>query len=103
MVATGDHVDVLMLEDVEGVFAFGLTPIIETVALDTISSVDQEKIRAIFIGSLMQVLGEAYVVAPVCTVLGLLQVPTVPAVGVFGGEQRSARGLANPTRIMTYL
>jgi len=31
-----------MLEDVEGVFAFGFAGIIKTIALDTISSVDQK-------------------------------------------------------------
>ena len=44
VVATGDHVDVLVLEDVKGVFAFGLAAIIKTIALDTVSRVDQKQV-----------------------------------------------------------
>jgi hypothetical protein len=42
VVATGDHVDVLVLEDVKGVFAFGLARIVEAITLDAISCVDQK-------------------------------------------------------------
>jgi hypothetical protein len=37
----------------------------------------------------MQVLGKANIVTPIGTVLRFLQVPAVPAVGIFGGEQAS--------------
>ena len=42
MVATGDHIDLLVLENVKGVFAFRFTGIVKTVALDTVSRVDQQ-------------------------------------------------------------
>lgn len=40
----------------------------------------------------MQVVGEAYVVTPVGTVLRLLQVPAMPAVSVFDEQHASAPG-----------
>lgn len=51
----------------------------------------------------MQVVGEAYIITPVGTVLRLLQVPAMPAVSVFDGEHASARDLLGTTRTMTYL
>lgn len=42
MVATRDHIDVLVLEDIESVFALWVAGIVKTVALDAIPGVDQE-------------------------------------------------------------
>lgn len=42
MVATRDYIDVLVLEDIESVFALWVAGIVKTVALDAISGVDQE-------------------------------------------------------------
>jgi len=44
VVATRDHVDVLVLEDIKSVFALGLAGIVEAIAFDAISRVDQEQV-----------------------------------------------------------
>jgi len=41
VVATRDYIDVLVFEDVKGVFALWIAGIVETVALDAISGIDQ--------------------------------------------------------------
>lgn len=51
----------------------------------------------------MQVLGKADVVAPICTILSLLQMPAMPAMGVYGKGLTSAIDMLMETVFVTYL
>ena len=51
----------------------------------------------------MQMLGKADVIAPICTVLCLLQMPTMPTMRVYGKELVSATDILMATLFTTYL
>jgi hypothetical protein len=65
VVARAEQVDVLLLQDVEGVFALGLGAVVEPIAFDAVARVDEEEVAAIDVGFGAEVVGEGDVVAPV--------------------------------------
>ena len=65
MVAGADQVDGCFGQDVEGVFAFWLGPVVQSVAFDAVTRVDEEEVGAIVIGFFAEMVGKGDVVAPV--------------------------------------
>lgn len=70
VVAGADDVDVLLLEDVVGVLAFGIGSVVEAVAFDAVAGVDEDQVDVVLVGPLAQVVGQGDIVAPVGRVLG---------------------------------
>ena len=82
MVAWRNDIDVLMLEDIEGIFAFWGGGVVETVAFDAITGVYYQEVGTFIICSFAEVVCEGDVVAPVGGILGFLEVAGMPSVGV---------------------
>lgn len=82
MIPHRHYVELLLLDNVEGIFAWRFAGVVEAVAFDSVAGVDEEQIGAIRVGAGVEVLGEGDVVAPIGGVLGFAKMARVPAVGI---------------------
>jgi hypothetical protein len=80
MVARGDDVYLLVFEDVKGVMSFGIGGVVKTVTFYTVASVYDEKVTAVFIGFLAEVMGKRDVISPVGRILGSVSVCQISSV-----------------------
>ena len=58
-----------MLEDVKSVLSLGIGSVVKTVAFYAIASIYEEKVTAVVVGFLAQMMGKGYVIAPVSGIL----------------------------------
>jgi hypothetical protein len=80
MVARSDDVYLLMFENVKGIMSFGIGGVVETVAFYTVASIYDEKVTAVFIGFLAEVMGKRDVISPISRVLGSVSVCQISSV-----------------------
>ena len=66
MIARADQVDILLLEDIEGIATLGFRAIVEAVAFDSVAGIYENKVDAFAVCSSPQVVGKGYVVSPIC-------------------------------------
>jgi hypothetical protein len=65
MIARANQVDMLLLCDLIGELSARFRRVVDGVALDSISSIDDEEVRAICVGLVTHVFGKGDIVAPI--------------------------------------
>jgi hypothetical protein len=80
MVARGDDVYLLVFENVKGVMSFGVGGVVETVAFYTVASIYDEKVTAVVVGLLAEVMSKRDVISPVSRILSPVTVYQISSV-----------------------
>jgi hypothetical protein len=70
MVARSDDVYLLVFENVKSVVSFGVGGVIKAVAFYSVTSIYDEKVTTVIVGSLAEVMGKGDVITPVGGILG---------------------------------
>jgi hypothetical protein len=82
MIPDSHQIYCLVFDDIVCVFSLRITGIVQPIPFHAISGVDNEKVAAVGVCPLAQMLRERDVVAPISSVLGLLLMTAMPAMRV---------------------